>query len=329
MKKNFSGPFFIVGVGRSGTKLLRDLMNRNPGIGIPVIESNFIPHAIQKYGNPPKFKNDREFENFYKYFKNTNFYWLSQRAIGRMLKKEQLAMKADVSSWASIIEVILKYYAPSQRKQDFIWGDKTPNYLGHMGLLKEIYPEARFLHIIRDPRDVILSQKKTWEKNPFRAANSWRELIIEGQESGRQLGRDYKEIHFESLLRTTDTVIKSICDYLECGFDKNMTTLDKPSENYGDARGCSFILNNNMNKYINKISASKLKRIEEIVKPVAESLGYKMIYGAKFKPLNYILSYIYRLANGLADARHYIKNNGFYRGLLLLIKEMKESMSLY
>jgi len=57
-KSNFFGPLFIIGMPRSGTKLLRDLMNQNPKIGIPAAETHFIPFMIKKFGDPPNFYED-------------------------------------------------------------------------------------------------------------------------------------------------------------------------------------------------------------------------------------------------------------------------------
>jgi len=50
----FTGPLFILGMPRSGTKLLRDLLNRNPKIGVPTSETDFIPYLIKPFGNPTR-----------------------------------------------------------------------------------------------------------------------------------------------------------------------------------------------------------------------------------------------------------------------------------
>ena len=69
----FSGPLFIIGMYRSGTKLLRILLNQSPRIIIPVVESCFIPYLINKFGDSPQFENDNEFQNFYKSLTKTSF----------------------------------------------------------------------------------------------------------------------------------------------------------------------------------------------------------------------------------------------------------------
>jgi len=102
---------------------------------------------LNQFGERPNFENEQEFDEFYKEFARTPFYWNMYKQ-GRILDKKTLAITADLTSWASIFETILKYYAPFDRRTGFIWGDKTPGYVNHMPLLKELFPQGRFLHII-------------------------------------------------------------------------------------------------------------------------------------------------------------------------------------
>ena len=50
----FTGPLFILGMPPSGTKLLRDLLNRNPRIGFPTLDNDFIPYLIKPFGKLPR-----------------------------------------------------------------------------------------------------------------------------------------------------------------------------------------------------------------------------------------------------------------------------------
>jgi len=75
MEENtFRGPLFVVGVSRSGTKLLRTLLNQHPKIGLPVVESKFIPHMVKRFGNPPAFATEEEFQQFYTELTQTKFF---------------------------------------------------------------------------------------------------------------------------------------------------------------------------------------------------------------------------------------------------------------
>ncbi len=167
----FLGPLFIVGMHRSGTKLLRNLLNQHPQISIPTIESCFIPYLINKFGNSPQFEDDN---------------------------------LTDRTSWSEIFEVIFKFYIPQSKNKNVIWGDKTPQYLPRIKLLKRLYPKAKFIHIIRHPGDYCISAKKAWGKSIYRSANSWRHEIEKAREVGGGLGDDYLEVFYENLVENPE-----------------------------------------------------------------------------------------------------------------------------
>ena len=134
----FFGPLFIVGMPRSGTKLLRDLLNQNTSIGIPLTETDFIPFMINKFGITPSFNDKNNFFSFYEEIRKTTF-WSSMKNQGYVINKEHIEEKSDLKTWSSIFEAILRFYAPKGRREKFIWGDKSPSYLYHMKFLKLFY----------------------------------------------------------------------------------------------------------------------------------------------------------------------------------------------
>lgn len=312
---SFKGPLFIIGMPRSGTKLIRDILNRHPNIGIPVIESHFIPYMIRKFGNPPNLSPEGEFDRFYREFSNTSFFWDAQ-ALGNSLLKEDLQKQIDPSSWNSIFGTILRYYSPKKDSNDFIWGDKTPGYLNHMKLLKELYPQARFLHIIRDPRDYALSVKKTWGKSLYRAADTWRHSLQSAHSVGQEIGEDYQEVQYEELITKPEMLLPEICEFLDCEFTSAMLILDQPVENYGDTRGSQEIVSNNLEKYTHELNSTIVKRIEEIVFPIANLLGYTLHYASRYKPLNPIHLKILNLYDGYASVRFHIRERGVILGFM-------------
>ena len=321
---SFKGPLFIIGMPRSGTKLIRDILNRHPNIGIPVIESHFIPYMIRKFGNPPNLAPEGEFDRFYGEFSNTSFFWDAQ-ALGKSIPKEYLRKRVDLSSWSSILETILRFYSPKKETDGFIWGDKTPGYLNHMKLLKKLFPQARFLHIIRDPRDYALSVKKTWGKSLYRAADTWRYTIQSAKSVGQKIGEDYQEVHYEELITKPEEVLLEICKFLECEFTPAMLTLDQPAEDYGDTRGSQEIVSNNLGKYKNELNSMIIKRIEEIVYPIAKLLGYTLHYACRHKPLNPIHLKILNLYDGWASVNFHIHERGMILGLMYFIHHHKTS----
>lgn len=314
----FSGPLFIVGMPRSGTKLLRDLLNRHPKIGIPIVESHFIPYMIRKFGWEPEIRTKSDLKNFYQEFTLTTFFW-NTKELGQVLTLEELQQCADLSSWSSIFEFILKFYASTNKDDGFIWGDKTPGYINYLYLLKTLYPQARFVHIYRDPRDYALSVKNAWGKSIFRAGYVWKLSLESAREAGLKIGGDYKEIKYEELLSSPEDVLTNLCDFIDCQFLPEMLTLERPSENYGNAKGYTKILEDNFGKYKEHLPNNSQKRLEEIVYPLATELGYKMEFGTHHKPLNFFQLKILNIYDGLASVNFHIKEKGIIQGIQYFI----------
>ncbi|GJQ57455.1 MAG: sulfotransferase [Candidatus Scalindua sp. AMX11] len=310
----FRGPLFVIGMPRSGTKLLRDLLNQNPKIGIPIAESNFIPIMIKRYGNPPQLENATDFQLFYEEYTKTSFFWW-MKEFDCVMSKEFLEKNADKKSWASIFEVILRYHVMSGRDKDFIWGDKTPSYLYHIDLLKDLYPKAKFLHILRDPRDCCISAQKAWGTNLFSFADSWHRGVEAAQTSGRPLGDSYMEIYYESLIGDPEKTLTGICEFLGCEFTSAMMQLGRDTENLGDAKGQTKIVSNNKKKYLTELSISKIKRIEEIVYPVMKSTEYGFEYALRHRPLSNIKLKIISRFNKVNRLMFNLKTKGFLEGI--------------
>jgi hypothetical protein len=313
-KTKFDGPVFIIGMPRSGKKLLRDLLNKNPRIGIPIHETGFIPHLVERFGNPPIFDDDQEFNQFYREF-SQDPYFQQFKMKGRILTKDILDKAIVKTSWNSIFESINRYYAPDGRDENFIWGDKSPHYLNFMPLLKDIFPEARFLHCIRDPRDFSLSYKKAWGKSIYRAAESWRERMEKGLRDSHQLETDYKEVFYESLLDDPVRELIDICNFLDCEFISSMTELNRAPESLGDTRGQLRIVRDNRNKYLTQLTYAEVRRIEEIVFPVARNLGYKLENDVVFKSVDPLMLKILTISDGWASIKFHINEYGLLKGL--------------
>ena len=196
----FAGPVFVVGMPRSGTKLLRDLLNRHPEISIPVCETHFIPYFFEKFGEDPPFQSNEDFQQFLDELMETNFI-TDLKEKGSHLNRTQYFQQVDIRSWQSIYEYLFKQLGPKPVMEKTIWGDKTPGYLMHMPLLKQLFPKAKFIHIVRDPRDYCNSVRNTWGKSIYRAAQRWVSAISKARTDIAEFNFDYQEIQYENLLQ--------------------------------------------------------------------------------------------------------------------------------
>lgn len=111
------------------------------------------------------------------------------------------------------------------------WGDKTPIYVRRMMYIEKLLPEAHFVHVIRDGRDVALSNKGLWfgTNSVEEAAERWCSWIEHARRQARYLKR-YKEIRYEDLVSDTEPVLKEICQFLDLSWNPCMLDYHRTAE---------------------------------------------------------------------------------------------------
>lgn len=209
---------FLVGSGRSGTTLFQAIFDQHPDLAT-THESHFIaPMGKQRarYEAASSFDVARFLEDLYA---NANF-----RRLG--IDRAELASDLEAAppdGFASAVRTVFARFAADHGKPRY--ADKTPGYVIHIPLLADLFPEARFLHIIRDGRDVALSYMETnWgPKDLPAAALYWRSRITAGQAAGAQLGPDrYREVRYEDFLADPESIIRSLCPFFDLDFRPEM-----------------------------------------------------------------------------------------------------------
>lgn len=132
------------------------------------------------------------------------------------------ALIGDSVEIADAVRLLFALYAQTQGKSRY--GDKTPYYVQHLDTLADLFPEAKFVHIIRDGRDVALSLREMpWgQSNLEWAALRWKTWVERGREAGRRLGARYLEIRYEDLVGAPEKILAMICEFLQVDFESRM-----------------------------------------------------------------------------------------------------------
>lgn len=110
------------------------------------------------------------------------------------------------------------------------WAEKTPGYTFHLDFIDELFPDAQYLHVIRDGRDVVASFRDRWGyRAGLRAANSvWRESVLRAREFGARLpdGR-YHELRYEALVAEPETQMRALLAFLGEEWDAQVLRYDE------------------------------------------------------------------------------------------------------
>ena len=266
----FHGPLFVVGCARSGTKLVRDLLNRHPKVGIPLWETEFLPRMAARKGD---LSDPAEFGRFSAWIRRF-FYFRYAREAGRDLTASEWRAACRGFRVPDVFEALCRHDGGAP--EDGIWGDKSPNYRNHVPLLRQLYPQACVLHCIRDVRDVALSSQKAWGKDILRNAQRWVDEVAACRAEGAKLGTDYRELRYEDLVADPARVMRQTAGWLGIDFVPAMCSPGRVTENLGDARGATEVVADNTGKWKDRMDPSTLRRVESVAGPLMVSLAYPL-----------------------------------------------------
>lgn len=233
---------FIIGNPRSGTSLLRIMLNSNNSIVVPP-ECGYIQWWYFKYKDWPVGGNLQNFIDDLRTSKKIETWQLDYKLLYEYLKENQ------PESYQSLIFKVIEFYGFSKHnkfKTDVL-GDKNNYYINHLEQLKQIAPKAKFIFIVRDPRDVYCSYKGIAKLNSASAyvpnlpqdldgfIKSWNQNQKQIIEFIKELNwSNYHILNYEDLVSNTQFELKEICNFLEVNFTDEMlsyyTSNDEPQD---------------------------------------------------------------------------------------------------
>ena len=200
---------FVVGVNRSGTTLLRMMLDAHPQLTVPP-ETHFVPELIEAAESK-----DPTPESLLATI-------TKQREWGDFgLTEEELLERFRAIEPLNAGDALRAFYgAYAERVGKPRWGEKTPIYVKSMRKIERALPEARFVHVIRDGRDVALSiRDRAVKEHPIdRIAERWVRRITRAREQAQRLAH-YEEIRYENLILDTRPTLETVCEFFELPWD--------------------------------------------------------------------------------------------------------------
>jgi hypothetical protein len=163
-------------------------------------------------------------------YRNDNF-------IRQGLDRTTIASLVDRESPQALpeaIRLVMGAYASANGKRWY--GDKTPGYVAQIPVLAAMFPEAKFVHIIRDGRDVATSYLEREEWGPVNlgeAALYWRSRVTRGRKAGDDLGPlRYREVRYEDMVDDPEGTTRALCEFLGLDFDPVMLEYHRKGEEF-------------------------------------------------------------------------------------------------
>ncbi|MGE0383623.1 MAG: sulfotransferase [Gammaproteobacteria bacterium] len=208
-------PFFVVGAQRSGTTMLRLMLNSHPRIAVP-FESEFLrPWAdIGRYGDLREPASARRLLEAL-----GQDPWTKK---GEIIADPEAVLRRPIASYGDLLDAVFRCYA--ERRGKTRWGVKTPGYVTELDAIHAIFPAGQIIHLVRDGRDVALSYRQISWGTPHvaRVADDWRMKVTLGRKMGRMLGSQYMEVRYEDLVRDPAAQLGRICEFIGEPYDPAM-----------------------------------------------------------------------------------------------------------
>ncbi len=265
----------VLGVRRSGTTLLRVMLDRNPELAVPD-ESYFVPQLARRHRTPV---DPAAFLDDLRRLPTLVDWGLSPASV-------QARLRPGMTTDDAIAAVFAAYAAERGKAR---WGDKTPLYMQHLDLLERLFPDARFVHLIRDGRDAALSflsvpaglMTEGWG-HPQDAAGfacQWATEVASARELGARVGgQRYRELRYEALVADPEGELRTVCAFAGLEYDPAM--LDYVGQTDSARKAHQQRLNEpprqNVREWRTEMSESDRHAFEEVAGALLAELGYEV-----------------------------------------------------
>lgn len=274
-----STPFFIVGASRSGTTLLRLMLNAHSQLGIPREMKYF--HTIGRTVDPTSWHEEIPDDSYRslvrQYLQNRSDLFSDD-----LEALEAMVMADSERTLRGPYRVLMEYWSRTLDKPR--WGEKTPHNLFYVDVLSDMFPGAKFIHVVRDPRAVTQSMNSIEYysgETVFNALN-WRRSIRAGEALLQQsLSSDQQcTIRYEDLVSAPEATLQNVCHFLEESYEPDMLKFYETAADHmpSTIRTPSIrgpVNQNSLSKWKERLSTLETEIVESICSEEMGRLGYE------------------------------------------------------
>lgn len=250
-------PVMIIGHGSSGTSILTDLLREHLQIAFGT-ESQFVVRFYQNLWRYGDLRNDASLQSLVSHLLGERWFKRSAK-FGFRTDVESICSRVKDRTYRGVLDAVFGEFAEQVGKVR--WGDKTPGYLRHLDVLAELFPEAKYIHVIRDGRDVALSlmSRHFGANNVFLAAHDWSEMVERGDAFASMMPSEQLiEVRYEDLLDRPGDTFARLVEFLRID-DANGRLIDHLSKVIPEK-----LNQNNHGKWKTKLTAKQTHAFDRI-----------------------------------------------------------------
>ena len=272
-----TAPVFVLGCPRSGTTVLYHMLLSAGGFAVYRSESNVFNLLVPRFHGMRSAADRKELLDVWL---RSKLFRVSGLDAGEISTK----IMAECHGGGDFLRIVMQEIAHQQGVGR--WADCTPDHLLYMQEIKRQIPDALFVHIIRDGRDVALSYARQrwsyplpWDRNERLGVSAlyWEWAVRKGREQGKRLGADYREVRFEELITNPQQSLARLGLFIDHDLDYDriqragIGSVSKPNSSFA---GESEEIFNPVARWKTKMSVDQIGGLEELIGEALLELGY-------------------------------------------------------
>ena len=262
-------PFFIIGAPRSGTTLLSVLLANHPevyidgdSVGLSLAENieRYKVRLAMDLSRPRKEVFQEVIAGSYK------------NRLARIFDVHQLDQFPDVRSYAA--HSIEQFAAKHGKK---IWGDKTPELIFKVPELLQWFPDARFIHVVRDGHANSVSLHKRQYMDLRLATQYWKDCNAYGLALEHILGNaQYLLVKYEDVLSQPTQTLETVCQFLGIPYEASMLALDQSADTSSENSYVGKQLDaSKVHQWKKQLNTQQIQTVERIAGDLLHHFGYE------------------------------------------------------
>ena len=310
-----SAPIFIIGTERSGTNLLRLMLDAHPAVAVP-----HPPHILKNlFALEPSYgdlSDDRRFRTLIRDV--ARLVALHAYPWGFPIDEEAVFRQASGRSLICVYFAVYDQYAARAGKPR--WCCKSTHMIRHVALVRHHRPAAKFILMVRDGRDVAVSARQSIfnRYSAYYAARLWSEEQRIGiYWLNRLSDREIRLLRYEDLLAEPRKTVESLCSFLDIPFQDGMLRYYETPE----ARTCASLsedwrntdqplLSGNSGKFKQALSPEEIALYEDIAAPELDYFSYPLCRPLHESERQRALGVPFRLRYAGAELYHLLRVQG-------------------
>jgi len=299
----------------SGTTMLLDHLDNHSRIyGFPG-ETRILPYMLQKVHRSGDLSDDKKWRALWDEMRTAFPFWKVNGRAPVPLPAEWREINRNLPA---IFDYLMSYFARLNGKA--IWCEKTPMHALHICSLADAFPDAKFLHCIRDGRDSAASFHRRYGYDAKCTLFRWKKTVLTAQAQGREIAGRYLEIKFEQITADPESVLAKICQFLGVEFEDSLTTSSRSGPRFKGIHNATIVPNSG--RFRTYFDQKTILGMEEIGGALLHQLGYEVSNSVGDRDLNATLvrarDFVVRCKLGLKEIPQRLKSTSGGRIRFLL-----------